>query len=158
MRSLDLDIESYAKTMTEALAVMFWSAGIDADDLEFVLAPPRKEYPQESSFQSDFLGTHRLWILDFDCCRTISMDEAGVEQAYKAFFKNDPYYPRPGSGEKAEKKVWVVFKMAFLDCSRRIMDEGRDKWYLAEMLMAKIEEEGEVRRIRRETESHVLVE
>lgn len=46
MRSLGLDAKAYAETMAEALAIMHWSAGIDANDVEFVLAPPRKNTPQ----------------------------------------------------------------------------------------------------------------
>jgi hypothetical protein len=35
-----------------------------------------------------------MWLLDFNRCHMISMDEKGVEQAVKAFFRNGPYYSR----------------------------------------------------------------
>jgi hypothetical protein len=151
MEVLDLDVKSYAKTMAEALALMHWGAGIDANDVEFVLAPPRVKYAQSCTFQSDYLGPHCMWILDFDCCRPMEMDEAGVEQACAAFWKNDPFYPRPGTGEVADEELWKVFKKKFLESSRRIMrDASRDKWYLAEFMMENITQEGLARRKNKE--------
>lgn len=104
METLGLAVHSYAETMADALALMHWGARIDANDVEFVLAPPRVEsLPPSRTFQSEHLGAHCMWMLDFDCCRAISMDEAGVEKACVAFFKNDPFYPRPGGGEAADE-------------------------------------------------------
>ena len=82
-----------------------------------------------------------MWILDFDCCRAISVDEKGIEQACTAFFKNDPFYPRPGGGEAADEELWVVFKTKFLSASREIL-EGDEVW-LAERFVRRVEEEGE---------------
>jgi hypothetical protein len=92
-----------------------------------------------------------MWILDFDCCRPIQMDEVGVEQACAGFLKNDPFYPRPGMGEEADEELWIVFKKAFLEVSCRILDEvSPDKWFLADKLIEKLEEEGQARRRDRE--------
>jgi hypothetical protein len=145
METLGLDTTAYAETMAEALAMMHWGARIDANDVEFVLAPPRAG---SSGFQSDYLGTHSLWILDFDCCQPLSMDEAGVERACVAFFKNDPFYPRPGGRETADEELWKVFKQKFLEASRKVL--GEKEVLLAEHLIARIEEEGKVRTRRKE--------
>ena len=152
LETLGLDASPYAEAMADALALMHWGARIDANDVEFVLAPPREfESPSSHVFQSEYLGMHCMWILDFDCCRPLSMDEAGIEQACVAFFKNDPFYPRPGSGEDADEELWEVFKRRFLATSREILGEGsEDNPSLAEKLMAKIEEEGHLRRRRKE--------
>jgi len=145
MEVLNLDVKSYAETMAESLALMHWGARIDANDVEFVLAPLRVEYAHSSTFQSDYLGVHCMWILDFDCCRPIRMDEEGVDEACAAFFKNDPFYPRPG--EAADEKLWMVFKQRFLESSRRILGESsRDEWSLPDRLIERIEEEGQSRR------------
>jgi hypothetical protein len=72
MEVLGLDVNAYAETMAEGLAPMYWGAGIDANDVEFVLAPPRKD-AYSSTFQSEYLGVHCMWILDFDCCRPMQM-------------------------------------------------------------------------------------
>lgn len=59
------------------------------------------------------LGQHCMWILDFDCCQNPSMDEAGIDQACMSFWRNDPFYPRPGSGNVADEKPWEVFRTRF---------------------------------------------
>ena len=46
------------------------------------------------------------------------MDEGGVEQAVKAFLRNDPFYPRPGDG-----KLWEEFRGTFLQTSKDILGE-----------------------------------
>ena len=109
MHELGLDTASYAIAMAEALAVMHWNAKIDAADVEFVLGGPPSltHVPLPSSEQTltsknlpSFIsgsgseGTH-IWLLDFNQCQPIQMNEQGVDQAVKRFFDNDPYYPRP---------------------------------------------------------------
>ncbi len=144
MEALGFDVNAYAMAMADGLALMHWSARIDANDVEYVLAPQRANDPPCSpAFQSDYLGIHSMWILDFDCCRSLSLDEAGVEQACTAFFKNDPFYPRPGSGEVADEEVWAVFKQRFLRTSLAILQkEGVEDVLLAEKLVQRIEKEG----------------
>lgn len=111
MEALGLNTRSYAETMANALALMHWSAQIDANVVEFVLAPPRGvESTLSSTFQSKYLGSHCMWILDFDCCQSLSMDETGIERACVAFWKNDPFYPKPGSGQTSDEALWIVFK------------------------------------------------
>jgi hypothetical protein len=78
MEDLGLDVNAHAKSMALTLAVMHWSARVDANDVEFVPAPLRSS-ASPTTFQSPFLGGHIMWMLDFDCVREISTDEAGVE-------------------------------------------------------------------------------
>ncbi|EUC37020.1 hypothetical protein COCCADRAFT_86668 [Bipolaris zeicola 26-R-13] len=145
MEVLGLDVRAYAGAMAEALALMHWGARIDANDVEFVLAPPRAGHAP--TFESEYLGVHCMWILDFDCCRPIQIDETGAEQACVAFYKNDPFYPKPGTGEAADEELWALFKGKFLESSHRIMGEAsQEKWFLADMLVERIEEEGRSRR------------
>lgn len=66
------------------------------------------------------------------------------------FFRNDPFYPRPGSGEAADEKLWKVFKRRFLVVSREILGEVSEHGrFLAEKLVERIEEEGRLRRRRK---------
>jgi hypothetical protein len=85
-----------------------------------------------------------MWILDFDCCRALALDEKGVEQVCTAFFRNDPFYPRLDNLEYTNDdggvNTWHAFRDAFLMSSREILDRG-DLW-LAERLMVRIEEVG----------------
>lgn len=65
-----------------------------------------------------------VWILDFDCCKHMPLDEEGVEQAVKAFYKNDPFYPRPGRDGVEDQRLWDEFKYRFLEASLAILGQG----------------------------------
>ncbi|KAK9780528.1 putative DUF3669 domain-containing protein [Seiridium cardinale] len=58
-----------------------------------------------------------LWILDFDCCKRMSMDEQGVQQGAEAFLQNDPFYPRPGKDNEEDKELWGYFRAAYEEAS-----------------------------------------
>jgi len=105
--------------MAETLAELYWSAHIDANDVESVLAPAREGHP--SSTASGILRDHVVWVLDFDCCKHIPMDEAGVEQAVKAFYNNDPFFPRPDREDVKDQALWHSFKGRFLEASSKIV-------------------------------------
>lgn len=104
MEQLRIDPGDYAMAMADALAFLHWIAKVDGNDVEFVLARPRSQ-PDAASSQmqlesrcfdnTNILGPHTMWMLDFDLCRDMTLDEKGVEQASNAFWGNDPYYPRP---------------------------------------------------------------
>ncbi|KAF2648151.1 hypothetical protein K491DRAFT_708864 [Lophiostoma macrostomum CBS 122681] len=143
MEAVGLDASVYAETMADALALMHWGAKIDANDIEFVLAPPRQGNPLSlPTFQSDYLGSHCMWVLDYDCCNSISLGGAGVEMACIAFFKNDP-----GTGRSADQNLWELFKRKYLVASSGILGKmGEDAHGLAERLVDRIEQEGLSRR------------
>lgn len=122
------DMKAYAQAMAEALAVMHWDAGIDANDVEFVLAPSPASQDcqtteQKSIETTNVLGTNALWLLDFDLCNTMPMDEGGIQQAVTAFFRNDPYYPRPQSSPL----LWEVFREQYLLSSKVVGATERDQ-------------------------------
>lgn len=116
MGEVRLDTTAYAKAMAETLAILHCSLKVDANDVEFVLAPPRAG---TQDFDSPTLGAHSMWMLDSDCCRFIDMGDAGIEQAARAFWRNDPYYPRPGKADPKDQELWNAFKEEFVRVSRR---------------------------------------
>ncbi|KAI0547638.1 zinc finger protein-domain-containing protein [Xylaria curta] len=118
MEDLDLDTYEYALRMAKALAFMHWSAQVDANDIEFVLAPAKEPV---LSMYSPTLGNHCLWILDFDCCRPMAMDDDGLRQAARAFWRNDPFYPRPGKESERDIRLWTHFKVSYLEASSEII-------------------------------------
>lgn len=148
MEDLGLDVVAYAMTMADALALMYWGAGVDVDDVEFVLAPPRSM--SSPTFLSESLGEHVMWVLDFDRVKHMSMNENGLEQACAAFFRNDPYYPRPGGAEAADGELWEAFKARFLGTSLEVLGDGSPHLDLPQMLMGMIEQEGYKKRARKE--------
>lgn len=132
MEELGLDLILYAEAMAEALAFMHWSVGIDANDVEFVLAPDRcvnhgtddqaAYLPSTSSTTCDgMLDEHCIWVLDFDCCRRISMDEKGVDMAVAAFYRNDPFYPKPHQ-PGGDELSWGAFFARYLEFSGKLLD------------------------------------
>ena len=125
IEELGLDSMLLARTMAETLASIYWLAHIDANDIEFVLAPlPSDPNPSKHTISSRTLGDHALWILDFDSCKDMSFDETGVTQAVEAFFRNDPFFPRPGRDDVRDQELWQEFKMRFLEASRAIIKPG----------------------------------
>ncbi|CAG7956908.1 hypothetical protein PENNAL_c0021G11383 [Penicillium nalgiovense] len=102
------DLHQYPRIMAEALAMIHWIAGIDANDVEFVLAPCNDN---DGGSINNVLGRHSMWMLDFDLCGNMTMDENGVGKAVKAFWRNDPFYPRQG------KALWHTFREQYIRTS-----------------------------------------
>ncbi len=142
MEDIKLPVQEYAQTMADALATIYWDAKIDANDVELVLAPAGT-HPNSQTWSSHTLGDHTMWILDFDCCNTMSMDQAGTDQAAAAFHRNDPYYPRPASRNDADIALWRVFRSRFLESSRAIL--GHEST-LPQLMVDRLEQLGEERR------------
>lgn len=167
MEEMKLDTFAYARIMAETLANLHWSARIDANDVEFVLAPsPREEdhllkstgagakTSSATTIESHILGDHAVWILDFDCCRDISLDEAGVKQAVAAFYKNDPFFPRPrprpnrgddddDDDDVKDQRLWDEFKDEFLRVSEGILGPGTAQSHLPRLWVRLVEERGQ---------------
>jgi hypothetical protein len=144
MESLDLDIDYIAKGMAQTLAIAHWEAGIDARDVEFVLgsAPlaTRSHVPNVEDLETmpentdlrmgKTIGTElnfmkrslHMWCLDFNQCRKITKDEAGIETCFQAYRDNDPYFPRP-----SEEHLWQIFKDNYLQTSRAIVEHRIDR-------------------------------
>ncbi|TFB04256.1 hypothetical protein CCMA1212_003344 [Trichoderma ghanense] len=135
MEQLGLDPSGYAVAMADALAFLHWVANVDGNDVEFVLGQPRCQSDASSSTgaraiscsnDTAILGPHVVWILDFDLCRDMSLDEEGVDQANKAFWGNDPYFPRPGSSNLADERLWTIFQDRYIESGAAILHEEPD--------------------------------
>ena len=111
----------HAETMAEAIAVMHWIAGIDAGDVEFVLGAPRSDATAHTVEDTSPLPDHTLWMLDFDLCKRLELTESGMQEAARAFLRNDPYCPRP------RQLLWTRFRQAYLAASRTIMAQAADQ-------------------------------
>lgn len=148
MRELGLDTHPYAIAMAEALAMMHWAAKIDAADVEFVLGGPpsliHRPVPgwflrgSEPMSRSEAAATH-VWLLDFNQCQVLTMDERGVERAARRFWDNDPYYPRPLATGSEDVALWDVFAARYLEVGKSFVDsESGD---LPRLFIGKVEEE-----------------
>ncbi|KAL9104813.1 MAG: hypothetical protein Q9163_000261 [Psora crenata] len=156
IEELELDRLLYARIMAETLADLYWRAHIDANDVEFVLAPPRGGHaiqPQEqlghlTTIKSHILGEHVVWVLDFDCCKHMPLDEIGVEQAMRAFYKNDPFYPRPGRDNIKDQILWNEFKDRFLEASGAILGQGSPEARLPALWIELVEHRADTNQLR----------
>ena len=147
IKAIDLDAHDLAFAMADALAVLHWHTNIDAMDIEFVLGSSpqndqndRRRIPIEklmtatlptSTFEyvtnSDPNFAERvtsLWLLDFDACTDISIDEAGVQKACKAFVETDAYYPRPHSSDNSAQQLWISFGNRYITTSKKLLDKS----------------------------------
>jgi hypothetical protein len=68
------------------------------------------------------------------------MDEAGVEQAWRAFYRNDPYYPRPGRDNLEDQRLWQVFRERFLNAGAVILGADSGVSDLPSLLISKVEQ------------------
>lgn len=156
------DMNRYTMIMAEALAMMHWVAEVDGNDIEFVLAPPGSNSPEESTtrpsgaglkIKSEALETHSVWILDFDLCRQMEMNSKGVEQAVTAFWRNDPFYPRPGKDLLRDRSLWAVFREhyiqrseAYIDAAVVGLEEAEKRRGLSKQFIEMIEQDGSARK------------
>jgi hypothetical protein len=159
MEVLSLDKLQLASSIAEALATLHWGAKIDARDVEFVLGMAPRNGVEEGNIEKRAV---RGWVLDFNQCADISMDENGCVKAAEAFWDNDPYYPRPGcstssetsnsiqstnsdgtsttAGTITDEELWELFQARYLEFSGRIMKKaGVKEWQaLPEIFIGKV--------------------
>jgi len=153
IEALGLSLERYARAMAEALAFLHWVVALDAAGIEFVLAPDRAEPNPKGSlgsgevYKNKYLGDHCLWVLDFDRCSPVDKNDHGVDMAVKAFYLNAPFYPKPGTGDKADdvrkdsdKMVWLVFRDHYLMMSENfVRGHGADVEKLPALFITQVE-------------------
>lgn len=147
MEVLGIDTHGIARALADTLAYSFWETCVDLNDVEFVLAPKKDPHPASVPlFEAFDRGRYPVWMLDYDCCRSISLDEEGMKQAVTAFYRNDPYYPRPYAHgyTEADGRLWQTFRTQYLEKSRELLkkDEERE---LADMFIELVEAEGRAR-------------
>ncbi|GKT48247.1 uncharacterized protein ColSpa_08428 [Colletotrichum spaethianum] len=145
MDVLGIEPYQFVRPMAEALAIMHWTAQRDAYDVEFVLgsSPERRisadeldsidlegrmittwNRTQVGSANLNFLRrTVSVWLLDFNQCQRMAPTPLGVDNAVKAFWENDPYFPRPNQDSSStEAKLWQEFKGVYLEKSYECLD------------------------------------
>lgn len=136
---LKLDVDEYTIAMADAMAVLHCIAKIDAMDIEFVIGSTLSDMqssgesltsaeiesmqPGQSTFEmataKDFTRrTLCLWVLDFDACKAINLDQTGAQAAVKAFMGTEAYCPRPSEDPEVHR-LWVSFGKRYMSTSAR---------------------------------------
>ncbi|KAF9697645.1 hypothetical protein EKO04_003985 [Ascochyta lentis] len=146
---------SFRLLMAQTLAYMHWSAGVDANDVEFVLGsspvvcwlPSRREVlaaDKESAgvlFSSDL--HHRgmsIWLLDFNMCRLFDKDPAGLKKLVRGLWFNDSYYPRPCAVHPKDKALCKAFSECYLQTSAELGEKE-----MSQAFIKAVEDEGKKR-------------
>lgn len=144
-------ILNLAKRIAQGLALIHWGAKCDARDVEFVLgtAPismslSSSDYPREGPITyTDEVNKLKqreihVWVLDFNQCEEIPLDEADCEKAAKAHWDNDPYYPRPDRTSKEDQALWDSFAMEYIRVGMKLLN-GQSR--LPEMYLDAVQKE-----------------
>lgn len=146
MERLKLKTSYFAELMAQALAILHWRAGLDANDVEFVFgsSPQVNELPTAEDistvdkdsaatlFRSDFQHrTISVWLLDFNMCQTFNKDPAGLKKLVDAFYWNDPYYPRPTSKNSKDRELWKIFANHYLEVSAELVSHDMPKRFIS---------------------------
>ncbi|EGD88284.2 hypothetical protein H113_04803 [Trichophyton rubrum MR1459] len=113
------DVEELCESMADTMAVLYWYVNVDGNDIEFVFGSSPED--KKAIRREVKLVDVDLWILDFDACKPILMDENGVRLAVKAFLETDPYCPRPSTECHFAKELWKLFCTRYMHTAARLV-------------------------------------
>jgi hypothetical protein len=84
MKEMSLDVMSLATATGQAFAIMHWGAGVDGDDVEFVLGTSATTETDmgQLDFQHRAVG---FYLLDFGQCQSVDLINSDVEEVYHMF-------------------------------------------------------------------------
>ncbi|KJY00575.1 hypothetical protein TI39_contig323g00044 [Zymoseptoria brevis] len=152
---LRLDTSAFADTLGRTLAALHWQAGVDANDVEFVLgsspmimpAATASDYSERTKDDARFVSqgldftkrSVRLWLLDFNRCQKFPRSDAGLKLIIDGFLWNDPYYPRPGSKNEKDQALWRTFKSAYLEESAELLKVVQGEESMADAFIKGVE-------------------
>ncbi|KAL6835781.1 hypothetical protein J3E69DRAFT_319489 [Trichoderma sp. SZMC 28015] len=148
MIELQLDVESLARRVAVALALLHWVACIDARGVQFFLFSSWKSIKSQLSQAGSLPQGHTiLRVGHFEKAQRIEMNEDGVQLAVEAV-KHSLYIPRPNQRLPIQKRTWDAFVSSYIGASDyilrlrgerlrlprcfidQIMNEERDWWRL----------------------------
>ncbi|KAM0260049.1 hypothetical protein ACHAQJ_002973 [Trichoderma viride] len=98
------------------------------------LAPQTSTYEEATNSTGDF--TKRvisLWMIDFDDCGDITMDNDGVDKAVKAFLETNLYCPKPNTGHKYIEDLWKGFSQQYIQHRDRIFIDYLNRMDLCQL-------------------------
>lgn len=124
MESLGMEMEKLVESLGQAYAIMHWGAGVDGDDVEFVLGTWPVTTAMEYKATNLQCRAMRYFLLDFGQCQLVdlSQDDYVVYQAFKgAMVTGDnqlfiPHYTRSPA-------LFESFKQAYMEAGHKILME-----------------------------------
>ncbi|KAL7953382.1 hypothetical protein V8C34DRAFT_297150 [Trichoderma compactum] len=137
MMTLQLDVESLARRVAVALAIMHWVACIDARRVQFYLFSQWKSIQRRQlspagfqpgqSLESLTQGRTSLRVRHFEDAQMMEMTEDGVKLAVEAA-KRSRYIPRPNQELPIQRRTWDAFVSSYMAASNIIL------WHKGESL------------------------
>ncbi|KAL7916629.1 hypothetical protein GGI35DRAFT_47285 [Trichoderma velutinum] len=150
MIELQLDVESLARRVAVALALMHWAACIDAGGVQFYLVSSWKSGQREQllptgsepgqSLDSLARGHTSLRVGRFEEAQTMKMDEDGVELAVEAA-KRSLYIPRPNQKLPIQRRTWDAFVSSYIAASDIILRSRGGRLRLPRFFIHKVLQE-----------------
>ncbi|KAJ6032747.1 hypothetical protein N7540_003479 [Penicillium herquei] len=139
MESVGIDTLGLASMMGKAYAILHWGAGIDGDDVEFVLGSAAT-----GSGSPDFQHREiRLYLLDFGQCAMVDFDQDPdiVYQVFKGAMvtgDNQSFIPHPSS-----PALFAAFKKGYLDAGNLVLAEKQEMRFDLQDFISQYEEYAE---------------
>lgn len=145
MTDLGLDTHSLATAMGKAYAIMHWGAGINGDDVEFVLGT--------SLLLTEGTNSHRdvqnravgMYLLDFGQCNAVNLQEDPdiVYQAFKGTMvtdNNQSYIPNC----RTSPALFQSFRDGYLQAGRVVLEQkGLEERFSIEEFLGQYDEYSE---------------
>ena len=138
MESLGLDMKRLARSMGQAYAIMHWGAGVDGDDVEFVLGtlllPVAGGEISPTNLQKREM---RYFLLDFGQCQSVdlSKEDYSVYQAFKGAMvlgDNQSFIPHYSKSPA----LFEAFKEAYMEAGQKILvEKGLEEKFSIEEFM-----------------------
>jgi hypothetical protein len=114
-----------------------------------------------------------MWLLGFNQCQKMAMDDDGVKKAVEAYSLNDPYYPRPPQrlckpqrGALPDEnnptkllsiyegdEIWSAFRDRYLATSAELLKDSPGCQHLPLVFIGRVMEEQMARLARRDVSS-----
>ncbi|KAJ5893658.1 hypothetical protein N7495_005349 [Penicillium taxi] len=83
---------------------------------------------QDATAARNLTKSHvNMWLLDFNRCHSITMNQEGVQKSVDAFFRNDPYFPRPVMKQSSDQEAWLIFRDCYLETSKGCLEDMETK-------------------------------
>ncbi|KAK3944283.1 hypothetical protein QBC46DRAFT_374899 [Diplogelasinospora grovesii] len=144
MQHLGLDVMGLAASMGKAFAIMHWGAGVNGDDVEFVLGTSavKGQGDEAFGFQHRAVG---FYLLDFGQCDLVDLSD-DVDVVYQAFKgamvtgDNQLFIPH---FEKS-REMFAAFREGYIGAGQTILEEKKlEKKFNVEDFMREYEEYAE---------------
>ena len=139
--SAELDPVYVVVSMAVGMAALHFAAEIDGADCEFVLgglnAGDEEQIERQQAQQPSSAPTAvqrlsllpnetKIYILDFDKCSRIRMDDDGVKRAAAAIKSNGPHFPMPPSKlpnatDEWDEGMWLFFRVSYITAGTGIL-------------------------------------